>query len=305
MKKIWFQPFPSYHFSVKQMGISVLSGCIVFSIFYIMQPFNINRLTGPLQFTYSFMYGAVTAGCLLILTVVLPLFLPGLFKEEKWVVGKEVIFAVLTVLCIAAANVLAYSFLETGRVTIAGFFNFLLATLLVGLLPITVSVLIKQKTLLNKFRETAGSMNSSLQQSALQIQANKKSRLSENHVAADTIDAGGRIILKGEAVGEKMEILQEDVWCLATADNYVSIVYKEGNVLKTVLYRTTLLKMQEQLIGFDNIVRCHRGYIINLHKVQNITASAQGLKLQLLWRNELIPVGKTYMQQIKERLQNR
>jgi LytTr DNA-binding domain len=302
MKKIWLQPFPSYSFSVKQTVISIVSGLIVFLIFYITQPFNINKLTPSLQLTYSLVYGAVTAICLLLLTVVSPLLFSKIFNEEKWVVGKEVIFILITIVIIAAFNLLAYQFLETHIFSFTGFLKFLVATFLIGLLPISFSVLIKQKILLDKYRKISNNIND-------QLVENKKEIPTENwqtELITDTksapIEAQKLILLKGEGLGEQLELPEQDLWILATADNYIQITYRAAESIKTSLFRSTLTNMEQQLTGFDNIVRCHRGYIININKVEKTIPTAQGLKLKLVQQEELIPVGKTYLAKIKELL---
>jgi DNA-binding LytR/AlgR family response regulator len=90
---------------------------------------------------------------------------------------------------------------------------------------------------------------------------------------------------------------------LTTADNYINIIYKEAGIIKTVLFRNTLTSMEQQVAGFDSLIRCHRGYIINISKVEKSIPSAQGLKLKLAEQEELIPIGRTYLDKIKERLQ--
>jgi LytTr DNA-binding domain len=299
MKKIWLQPFPSYSFSIKQTVISIASGLIVFLIFYITQPFNINKLTPSLQLTYSLVYGAVTAVCLLLLTVISPLVFSKIFNEEKWVVGKEVIFILVTIVLIAAFNLLVYQFLENLAITFTGFLKFLVATFFIGLLPISFSVLVKQKLLLDKYKEISDNIND-------QLVENKKEIPTENwqtELITDTkpgpVEAQKLILLKGEGLEEKLELPEQDLWVLATADNYIQVTYRATGAIKTTLFRSTLTNMEQQLTGFDDIVRCHRGYIINISKVEKTVATAQGLKLKLEQQEELIPVSKTYLDKVR------
>lgn len=76
------------------------------------------------------------------------------------------------------------------------------------------------------------------------------------------------ILLKGESHSEKLELLEKDLWILATADNYINIVYRADGTIKHTLFRSTLTRMERQVAGFDNIIRCHRGFIINVSKVE-------------------------------------
>jgi LytTr DNA-binding domain len=299
MKKIWLQPFPSYSFSIKQTVISIASGLIVFLIFYFTQPFNINKLTPSLQLTYSLVYGAVTAICLLLLTVISPLVFSKIFNEDKWVVGKEVIFILVTIVLIAAFNLLVYQFLENLAITFTSFLKFLAATFFIGLLPINFSVLVKQKVLLDKYRKISNNINEQLVEYKTEIPTANL----ETEVITDTkpvpVKAKKMILLKGEGLDEKLELPEQDLWILATADNYIQITYRAAESIKTSLFRSTLTNMEQQLTGFVNIVRCHRGYIINIHKVEKTIPTAQGLKLKLEQQEELIPVSKTYLDKVR------
>jgi LytTr DNA-binding domain len=302
MKKIWLQPFPSYSFSVKQTAISILSGLIVFLIFYITQPFNINRLTQPLQLTYSLVYGAVTTVCLFLLTVVSPLVFSKVFDEEKWVVGKEVLFILITIIIIAAFNLISYPFLENQGITFVSFLKFLLTTFFIGLVPISVSVFVKQKMLLDRYRQIAQNINDQQLQNKGEVLAATLENGSISDTEPTSVTAEEMIVLNGESLREKLKLLEKDLLILATADNYINIIYRVDETIKTTLFRSTLTRMEDQVAGFDNIIRCHRGYIINISKVEKTIPTAQGLKLKLEQKDELIPVGKTYLDKIKERL---
>jgi DNA-binding LytR/AlgR family response regulator len=303
MKKIWLQPFPSYSFSVKQTAICILSGLIVFLIFCITQPFNINRLMQPLQLTYSLVYGAVTTLCLLLLTVVSPLVFSKVFDEEKWVVGKEVLFILITIVIIAAFNALSYQILENQGITFASFLKFLLATFFIGLVPISISVFFKQRVLLDKYRQIAQNINDQLLENKGEVLAANLETDSISDTEPTSVTAEEMIVLNGESLREKLELPEKDLWILATADNYINIIYRVDETIKTTLFRSTLTRIEDQVAGFDNIIRCHRGYIINISKVEKAIPTAQGLKLKLEQQEELIPVGKTYLHKIKERLQ--
>jgi DNA-binding LytR/AlgR family response regulator len=293
--KILQQPFPSYHFSIRQVSICMLSGLLIFLVFYFAQPFNINKLPSDLQLTYSLAYGGVTLLCLLVLTVVLPFIFASLFDEENWIVKKEIVFILFTVVVIAIGNLFANHLLEGAAINVESFAKFLFATILIGSLPITLSVLAKQRLLLQKYSTDSIILNERLSQ----IQSTTLTVLPSKNILQETI------LLKGDNQGEQLKVLPENIWQLSTADNYVSILYQDGLVMKTILLRSTLKKMEDSLEKFDAVLmRCHRSHIINIAKIERVVATAQGLKLKLRLGSQLIPVGKTYLDAIKEKLQS-
>jgi DNA-binding LytR/AlgR family response regulator len=292
---IWCQPFPSYHFSIRQMGICLLSGLLIFLVFYFAQPFNINKLPNNLQLTYSLVYGGVTLLCLLVLTVVSPFIFTSLFDEEDWIVKKEITFILLTIVVIAIGNLVANHLLEGATINLESFAKFLFATILIGLLPITLSIMAKQQLLLKRYSVDSNVLNERLSQTRL----SSHTTLSPNNMVQE------KILLKGDNQDEQLEVLPENIWQLSTADNYVSILYQDGLTMKTILLRSTLKKMEESLEKTNAVLlRCHRSHIVNLTKIENTVATAQGLKLKLKLGNQLIPVGKTYIDVIKEKLQS-
>ncbi len=293
--KILQQPFPSYHFSVRQVSICILSGLLIFLVFYFAQPFNINKLPSDWQLTYSLVYGGVTLLCLLVLTVVLPFIFTSLFDEENWNVKKEIIFILLTIVVIAMGNLFANHLLEDAAINVESFAKFLFATILIGSLPITLSVLAKQRLLLKKYSADSIILNERLSQ----IQPTTFTITPRNNIVQ------AKILLKGDNQDEELEVLPENIWQLSTADNYVSILYQQGLVMKTILLRGTLKRMEDSLERFNaTLIRCHRSHIINITKIERVVATAQGLKLKLRLGNQLIPVGKTYLDTIKEKLQS-
>jgi DNA-binding LytR/AlgR family response regulator len=293
--KILLQPFPSYHFSIRQVGICILSGLLIFLVFYFAQPFNINKLPSNLQLTYSLVYGGVTLFCLLVLTVGLPFVLASLFNEENWIVKKEIVFILFTIAVIAIGNLFANHLLEGAAINIESFAKFLFATILIGSLPITLSVLAKQRLLLKRYSADSIILNGRLSK----IQLTTLTITPPNNVVQE------KILLKGDNQDEQLEVPPENIWQLSTADNYVSILYQDGLGMKTILLRSTLKKMEDSLEKVDAVlIRCHRSHIINITKIESVIATAQGLKLKLKLGNQLIPVGKTYHDAIKEKLQS-
>src|SRR5690606_18542199 len=90
----------------------------------------------------------------------------------------------------------------------------------------------------------------------------------------------------------KNENLQLDINMLLFAKaegNYVELCLKETEVRKVIL-RITLKELESILKPYDNIIKTHRSYLVNLYHVKNVTGNAQGYKLQLHDFDDLVPV---------------
>ena len=52
------------------------------------------------------------------------------------------------------------------------------------------------------------------------------------------------------------------------------------------------------------MVRCHRGYLVNLANVKYLRKEKDGLVLEIAYCDRLIPVSKTYAQDVVQQFAN-
>ncbi|MBR5027635.1 MAG: LytTR family transcriptional regulator, partial [Bacteroidales bacterium] len=85
------------------------------------------------------------------------------------------------------------------------------------------------------------------------------------------------------------------------ADNYVNICYKNKERTTKFCLRNTL-KNIETMDFSEDLVRCHRSYIINFKKVKILKKEKTGLFVELDDKDiPDIPVSKTYAQQLLDK----
>ncbi len=82
--------------------------------------------------------------------------------------------------------------------------------------------------------------------------------------------------------------------------NYIDIFILVENTLKRVTHRVTLSSFEAQLEESSSLIRCHRSYLVNLKKVENISGNAQGLKLELKNQSEIVPVSRKYISNVRQ-----
>lgn len=103
----------------------------------------------------------------------------------------------------------------------------------------------------------------------------------------------------------RLSIRLEDLLFIQSADNYVFINYLNNKQEQTKFTLRNTLKSIEENFQEANIVRCHRFYIVNLHKVRVLKKEKDGLVLELdTPLSTEIPVSKTYIQNIAEKFGN-
>ncbi len=101
---------------------------------------------------------------------------------------------------------------------------------------------------------------------------------------------------------ENLNLSIADVAIIKSADNYVEIVYKEGDSFKKTLLRNTLKNIEQQLKPYSIFIRCHRIAIVNIHYVESLDRNYSNNWLNIKGYDEQIPVSRQYLLKIKEML---
>ncbi|WP_159517091.1 LytTR family DNA-binding domain-containing protein [Sunxiuqinia indica] len=101
---------------------------------------------------------------------------------------------------------------------------------------------------------------------------------------------------------DQLNLPVAEVILLRSADNYVEIIYGEGNSTKKKLIRNTLKTLEKQLRPFPNFVRCHRTSIVNTNEIEKLNRKFNSHQLQLRHFDEPVPVSRQYLLKIRESL---
>ncbi|MBR1538442.1 MAG: LytTR family transcriptional regulator DNA-binding domain-containing protein [Bacteroidales bacterium] len=100
----------------------------------------------------------------------------------------------------------------------------------------------------------------------------------------------------------KISVAAENIYYIASQDNYVEIRYELGGKLLTYLMRCRTTRLEKQLEG-TSLIRCHRSFIVN---VDNVTLfKREGARAFLVLSHpeaKKIPVSKSYYKTIAEHL---
>lgn len=89
---------------------------------------------------------------------------------------------------------------------------------------------------------------------------------------------------------------------IETVGNYVKVYHlAEGKICVDML-RVTSKLVEEQLASFPQVVRCHRAFLVNLSQVEQIVSRAGSVQLVISHCSESIPVSRSNIAQIRERL---
>lgn len=250
-------------------------------IFTVIQPFGLSHLDRHAAQHFLLL---VTAG-LILLSVLTQVVLPALLNERweaDWSVGKALSYQIANLLLLAMLIYLLALWHGYAHFEAVSILQFLLITLLVGSVPVALTIVVKQNAL----------MRASLRQ---------QQQLAEpaTSVAGPSMAATQPLNLISDTE-ETLTIHEADIAYVRAQQNYCELVTRNGHHL----LRISLQALSKQLQA-TAIIRCHRSYLVNLNWIRKIDGNAQGYQLRLRETNETVPVSRSYLPLFNEQWQQR
>jgi len=99
-------------------------------------------------------------------------------------------------------------------------------------------------------------------------------------------------------------IQTDALYYIESDTNYITIFYSNQGKMEKYLMRSSLKMVLEENVN-DNLIRCHRSYIVNFEKVKLYKKDKEGGVIELL--NDLlpaIPVSKSYIENVLLKFQS-
>lgn len=99
----------------------------------------------------------------------------------------------------------------------------------------------------------------------------------------------------------KFSVKLPDLIYIKGADNYITIYYKDGQKLSSIMIRYSMKQVEDELSS-RGIVRCHRSYIVNTMHVKMFERTRDGIVIKLEAPIDVsIPVSKSYAKEVFDR----
>lgn len=281
LKNYLNQPFPKITSRWKLM-ITISLFVTIFLI--IFQPFGIYLTQNKILVLPG--YGLVTFLVLFINLIVVEHIFPKTFSEKKWTIGKDFLWLLWIIFCIGLGNALYTNYLFDYRLNLMFFFNFQLITLTVGLIPISILIITKQKYLLQRNIKSAKRLNNDLKKGQSGISSTALVRINSDNER------------------DYIEFNPNDFYFIESSGNYIEIHIMKDNQLIRKTLRCTLKRALFFLKNIAEIVRCHRAFIVNTAKITSVKGNSQGLKLHLDHCEAEVPVSRNYVDCIRTQIDN-
>ncbi len=211
--------------------------------------------------------------------IVLPSLFPKIFYKNTWNIKKEILWNLWILVAISSSDFLFYSQI-TGLFDIS-FFD-ITKILLLGLLPVAVLITINQERLLRSHLISAQQLNKQL----LEKKQHKKKLI---HFVSD---------YKNDTLTIKADLLI----AIKSSDNYIEVYYKNNELVKKQIIRSSLKRVEELINRYEFILRCHRSYIVNIKFINEIQGNPQGFQLFMDDTDFTVPVSQKYIHEFKNKI---
>lgn len=108
------------------------------------------------------------------------------------------------------------------------------------------------------------------------------------------VDTKGIISFYDERGELQLSVTKDNLLYIESADNYINVWYMKSNLPKKLMLRNTL-KRTAELLAETNVMRCHRGFMVNMEQVKVLRREKESFYLELGVEGvKDIPVSKTY-----------
>lgn len=262
-------------------------GLLVFILLVLFRPVNIKIITvNPYLFKLGI--ALITIFNLLLFFFVIEKKFKKFFKNENWTVGKHFI-TIISVITFSSVLRWLYFYLlfplelEHNNMTLP---KMMVNSFVVGFFLVLTFIYFDEKHQSKKYSINKDELKKKKSTTIKKIPKLNKS-----------------ITLFSSNQKESVTFLLNDLIYIYSEANYACIILKkkEENNFKEEILRIPLHMIEKKLENYNQILRCHKSYIVNTDYVNHISGNARGYSLHLKNNIKQIPVSRRFT---KEQLQN-
>ncbi len=301
------KPFPGVRPVKKLILSNIFVGTFIALFLIVFQPFQINEWETNNKVLKLAGYGVVSFIIPICVTFLIRLILPRKITEDNWKARHEILSIVVVLIFIALGNLLYSNFLSTMSFSLKGLVSAFSYTVLIGIFPVTIHVMLKHNKLLKINTAQASIINNQLGNKGNEAPVisitEKENEVKIESIKEDEEKAKIKLTFLAENEKDKIELEPSHLYYIESADNYSNIFYTENGLIKKQMIRSSLKRLESQH-SIDHIIRCHRTFIVNLKNVKKVEGNAAGYKLSFAQDNYSVAVSRNYGVSVIEKLKS-
>ncbi|MEO0040937.1 MAG: hypothetical protein RL329_385 [Bacteroidota bacterium] len=293
MFSLLLQPYPNKWVNPKRWQIEFFLGALVFVVMLLFNPSFLEMHTPIHRVSVAFAHAAMCIISLFFLRRVGVILFPRFMEDEFWTGYKVLLINALDLTFMGICSYLLAVCLGELELTALHFSFFQMQVFILGFLPLTFADILHQVFLQEKHDGRARLLNHQLRALPPDLVFSHSNRSVNNPLATHFV------VIRGAHPQENFNLGIEKGLFMQTEGHFVRVYYCENKQVKTVLIRTNLKKVMEDLKNVPQYCRCHTNYLVNTNKIMSVEGNAQGYKLELEGVGQFIPAA--YTQEILRR----
>ncbi|MCK5170713.1 MAG: LytTR family transcriptional regulator [Bacteroidales bacterium] len=249
-------------------------GVLVF--LYLFQPLDVSLMDNKQKLYVVVGLGVITFLSLSLNLLILPSLFPGIFIKGIWNIKKEILWNIWILSTISVGYYLYYKLLGIFEID----FKTVLGLIIIAIIPITGLLTVSRNRILRSYLKLSEGINKKLKE---------KKSIEEQLVHFES-----------DYVKDNLSIKVNLLLFIRAANNYIEVFWKEGEVIKNQMIRTSLSKAEELLKEHKFIFKCHRSYMVNMRSIDKIEGNIQGYKIFFENLDFSVPVSKNFAFKLKQ-----
>ena len=271
----------------------VLITIVTVFILVVFQPFGFSEASGadffiPLIPTVV----GITSGILLVHYPVRRLF-RKYFTPGSMTVGKEIVLNLMYVFAVAFLCGIAHvllSYFYYGSYYISWLFEVFKIIFMSVLLGSPISIAFAN--IMNRNKALSGDLRN--------LRDINEALLAKPDKEADP-DRSERLVISG-TTKESVDLHPDELVYIEACGNYVKVNYFREEKMKQKLLRATIKQVEDLVISYPFVMRCHRAFIVNTRHITSVQGNSQGYRLNMQYTGDEIPVSRAYIKPLKEQI---
>jgi tetratricopeptide (TPR) repeat protein len=170
-------------------------------------------------------------------------------------------------------------------------FAFLLETvvyiLIVSIFPIIIALLLSERMIYAQYIDKFPIVEEVVETESLE---------------ANVVDEDLMLNIETDNISETIQLLKSKLICIEANDNYSAVYYEKNGKVQKTLYRITLKRIESSLIIYEEFIRCHKSYIVNIDYLLKIVGNSQKSKMVIKNLDFEIPISRNFPNQILQSL---
>lgn len=278
-------PFPFTAVPSRKWGLIIGVGFFVWFFLAVFQPFGLYDLKMEYKSLFFLGYGLLTSLVLFLMFWLFPKLFPGFFNERNWTLGKHLFWLILMLFLIGVGNFIYSCSIGIFVCSQKVFLLFQFYTVVIGLFPVVGLTFLSFQALKSRYSSEADDISIS----------------SFNRITPEKSPEREILLRPNSASEDDLVIPLNALNGIASDGNYIRVYMERIKRHEQRIIRKTLKETEDELAGVDEILRVHRGYLVNLINVRRVTGNAQGLVLHFNNPEISIPVSRKFIPEFKSK----